>query len=311
MPHTQSVWTARELLETDFPDPEWVVNDILPAGLVTLAGRPKVGKSWLMLQIAVAVATGGMAFGHRVKRGPVLYLALEDGARRLKNRLQKQGAPTTTDITFRLDWIELTKGGLPLLQKEIERGDYRLVCIDTFSRLVGNIDQDSIGLMTALVGSLQDLTESGKRCLFLNDHHRKPSILGADPIDDILGSTGKAAVVDTAWGLYRYRGKREVSLKIIGRDVEEQELALQFDGLTGCWQCLGEAGAVRQGSEKDHVLRAITDLIAAGELATVTRIEKYTHIDKGNVFRALSNLVNSGKVTTMAKVGREQPYCLT
>jgi hypothetical protein len=49
---SRSFYTARELLGTKFPEPRWIVPDILPEGLTPLAGRPKVGKSWLALQIA-------------------------------------------------------------------------------------------------------------------------------------------------------------------------------------------------------------------------------------------------------------------
>ncbi len=54
------------------------------------AGKVKMGKSWMMLGVAVAVATGGMALGiMRVEQGEVLYLALKDNRRRIQNRLNK------------------------------------------------------------------------------------------------------------------------------------------------------------------------------------------------------------------------------
>lgn len=62
-------YTARELLETVFPEQHWAVPDILLEGLALLAGRPKMGKSWLALQIASAVGTGGMTLGRTVEPG--------------------------------------------------------------------------------------------------------------------------------------------------------------------------------------------------------------------------------------------------
>jgi hypothetical protein len=306
----KTVWTASELLEATFTEPTWIVPGLLPTGLATLAGRPKTGKSWLLLQLAIAVACGGVFFDRRVQQGRVLFLALEDSERRLKKRLELQGAPVGADITFALDWPPLSRGGLARLQAEIEQGGYRLVCIDTFSRLVGNVDQDSVGLMTVLMSSLQELAETGERCLLLNDHHRKPSMYGADPVDDILGSTGKAAVVDTALGLYRQKGKREVLLKVVGRDVEEQELALRWDALTGCWQCLGEADDVRRDSEKGQVLAAVKELSTLGELPTATRIAQHTGLQRPNVARSLAALVVTGKLVVGKRVGRELPYRL-
>jgi RecA-family ATPase len=70
------------------------VPGLLPVGLVMLAGRPKQGKSWLALQMAVAVGTGGKLLGQDVPEGKTLYLALEDSARRIKSRLESQQAPS-------------------------------------------------------------------------------------------------------------------------------------------------------------------------------------------------------------------------
>src|SRR6202022_552783 len=51
-----------------------------------LAGHPKIGKSFLVLAIALAVADGSAVLGVEVEQRPVLYLALEDNDRRLQKR---------------------------------------------------------------------------------------------------------------------------------------------------------------------------------------------------------------------------------
>ena len=71
--------TGTELEAMDFPAPVWIIPEILGEGYVILAGRPKLGKSWLGLCLAVAVATGECALGKgelRATQGAVLYLAL-------------------------------------------------------------------------------------------------------------------------------------------------------------------------------------------------------------------------------------------
>src|SRR5687768_6732745 len=80
--------TAQHLMSLTFAEPRWAVPGLIPEGLFLLAARPKLGKSWLMLSLAIAVANGGRALGQvKVERGEVLYLALEDTARRLQSRL--------------------------------------------------------------------------------------------------------------------------------------------------------------------------------------------------------------------------------
>ena len=94
------LWTADDILTTDWPKPVWAIPGLLPVGLTILAGRPKVGKSWLTLQIALAVASGGRVLGQPGEKGPVLYLALEDPPRRLKERMLKQGWTKDLPVDF-------------------------------------------------------------------------------------------------------------------------------------------------------------------------------------------------------------------
>lgn len=134
------VLSADVLLTSDWPEPRWAIPDLLPAGLTNAAGRPKVGKSWLLLQIALSVATGGIALGRRVEKGAVLYLALEDPPRRLAERMKKQGWPVgKTDADFLTlggfaeQVGDLRKGGATTLARQIEARVYRLVVVDTLS----------------------------------------------------------------------------------------------------------------------------------------------------------------------------------
>src|SRR5947209_1653111 len=75
-------FTAAELQEMDLPAPCWAVEGMIAQGITLLAGPPKVGKSWLCLQLAIAVAEGSDVLGIPVEKGEVLYLALEDTPRR-------------------------------------------------------------------------------------------------------------------------------------------------------------------------------------------------------------------------------------
>ena len=62
-------YTARDLQEMDILPLEWILPRYLPEGLTVFAGRPKVGKSWMMLQTALAVSGGGKLFGAEAKQG--------------------------------------------------------------------------------------------------------------------------------------------------------------------------------------------------------------------------------------------------
>lgn len=82
-----AIVSATALRAMTFDPVRFVAPGYLAEGLTLLAGRPKLGKSWLMLDMAIAVAAAGESLGVRCARGDVLYLALEDNLRRLRSRL--------------------------------------------------------------------------------------------------------------------------------------------------------------------------------------------------------------------------------
>lgn len=94
-----------ELAEKEFPQLEYVIPGILPVGVSLLVAPPKVGKSWLCLQLAHAFATGGKMFGHLDTGSPrpVLYLSLEDSQRRLQKRMNTAGFEASPNLEFATD----------------------------------------------------------------------------------------------------------------------------------------------------------------------------------------------------------------
>jgi len=86
-PRFQTI-SARELYAKALPPQQWIIPDILPVGETLFIGRGKDGKSLLVWNLCLAVATGGKALSaYDVEEGDVLYLALEDGERRAQQRL--------------------------------------------------------------------------------------------------------------------------------------------------------------------------------------------------------------------------------
>jgi hypothetical protein len=286
-------WYVNELYRTEFPEPRYLIPDLLPAGLAALGARPKIGKSWLGLQISVAVGTGGRMFDQPVQKGKVLYLALEDSARRMKQRLLKQGAPEAANVRFEFAWRPLLEGGMDELIDEIKLGRYALVVIDTLARAMGYLDPNKAAEMNVYLGALQRVAVDRNMTILLIDHHRKGNGGdNSDVIDDLIGATAKAGVLDVAMGLYRARGEKNATLKLTGRDIEERELAMHFDRETGCWECLGDAQTLAGSERNQEILDAIVKL----GVATHREVADVTGQDKSNCFRRIQELVGGGKV---------------
>ena len=97
--------TLEQLLVADLPEPSFVIPGLIQKGLTILAGRPKLGKSWLMLDWALAATTSRMALGcHDSAKGDVLLLALEDNFTRLKSRLRMLGAKPSCQLEIHTEW---------------------------------------------------------------------------------------------------------------------------------------------------------------------------------------------------------------
>ena len=129
--------TGTELEAMNFPVPVWIIPGILGDGYVILAGRPKLGKSWLALCLAVAVATGGCALGKGEPgrhRELCFTWHLEDRLRRIKNRLKKilGDTPFPEKLLLSESCERMDRGGLDELRKFLAANpDCRLLVIDT------------------------------------------------------------------------------------------------------------------------------------------------------------------------------------
>lgn len=242
-----TAWTWRSILDTEIPEPEMVVEKILPVGLTILAGRPKNYKSWLAQQIAKDVATASASLTFGTRPGKVIYIAMEDSPLRLKKRLRLMSAPATDDVIVYTDFRPLDDGGLGDLAELITKHEPVLVVIDTLARIIsGKRDQGRVGEMTEVVGPLQKLALMTNTAILVIDHHRKGGIEVKDVVDDVMESTAKTAVADAIWGLYRKRGETSAKLVVTGRDIEEQELAIEWDGLQFHWRMQGPAEEVEK-----------------------------------------------------------------
>jgi predicted ATP-dependent serine protease len=104
-------FTLSDLMNTDFPEPRWIVEGLLPIGLSSLGGRPKAGKSLLSLQLGFAAASGKPFLGRRTTQTPVLYIALEDSPNRMKFRNKRQGNLEDVPLTFEMKWDPFNAGG--------------------------------------------------------------------------------------------------------------------------------------------------------------------------------------------------------
>ena len=274
------IWTAEELLAAVLPKPREAIPGLLPEGLTVLAGRPKKGKSWLALSLSIATsrATPALGFFPILHARPVLFIGLEDGPRRLQDRMRLLlgDASAPPNLHIATDWPQLGQGAEALIEWWLnDNPDAALVVIDTYQKLrppVGR-GEDRYALDYHHVGALKDLADRHHVALLLLHHTRKP-IGGDDPLDEVLGSTGLTGAADAVLVLRSEVGKADAVLYLRGRDLPEAEHALTHDRETGRWSRLGEAAEVRRSPERDLILAVLAAKQSTGmkpkEIAVAT-----------------------------------------
>lgn len=259
-----TAWTADRLMATDFPEPKWAVPGIIPEGVSLFAGPPKVGKSWASLGLGIEIASGGTAFGSvAVQRGPVLYLALEDTARRLKSRMHKilAGRDAPSGLTLATACPPLTSGGTDAIARWLDRNrSARMVVIDVFAKIRG-VPPPGLSAYEAdyaAVGHVKKLADAYGIAIVLVCHLRKAA--ADDYLNEVSGTNGFAGAADTTLVLKRGRGEADGVLHGTGRDVDEIEKALRFEPDTGTWRLLdGPASDHTIGATRATVLRWVRD----------------------------------------------------
>ncbi len=299
-----AIFSLRDLLAWELPPVRWAVPEILPEGLTLLAGKPKLGKSWLALSLALSIASGGVALGKQpVTQGEVLYLALEENARRLQARARQLLAWMTeapAGLDFALDWPRLAEGGLSCLEEYLRtHPNTRLVVIDTWAKVAPRTDTRRCtqyeGDYDALT-PLKRLADTYHVSILAVHHLRKTG--AADVLDEITGSTGMTGAVDGTLILKRDRGQLDATLFVTGRDVErEQELALRFEVEAAQWRLLGSAEGVGRTRARREILDLLREPSAQPEgmrpRDIAGALEKNYHTTRA----LLGKMVESGEVT--------------
>ncbi|MFE3561827.1 AAA family ATPase [Streptomyces microflavus] len=260
----RTAWTADELMATEFPDPKWAVPGLISEGVNLLAGPPKVGKSWLSLGLALSVAAGGTAMDTvPVEGGPVLYLALEDTARRLKTRMGKMlaGTRAPSNLTLATSCPSLPQGGSEAIAQWAERNpDARMIVIDVFAKIRGTSAPGASAYDAdyAAVGHVKRIADHYGIAVVLVHHVRKAA--SDDFLAEVSGTNGLAGAADATLVLKRARGKADGVLHVTGRDVDESEYALRFFPEVGAWHLLeGPVAEHTIGDTRVTILRYVRE----------------------------------------------------
>lgn len=309
--HTDEISDV-ELAALHLPPVRWVIADVLPEGLTILGGKPKVGKSWLALDMGLSVAMGRDVAGCHTEQGDVLYLALEDNLRRVQWRSkQVRGTDAPAErLRYRVMAPRLGAGLEELVAGWLDRyEEARLIIVDTLGmvRPVSNGGDDGDGGYREAYEALGRFKrESDKRGVAIVVVHHVRKAGAEDPLDTLAGSVGLAGAADTI--LVLKKTENGGTLVGRGRDLAEVDLDMEFDEETFRWNAC-DTEEVRQRRAEARAKRMeqkVTQMLDQG--ATWTEVSRSLKQDQRDVakllYQSLGGTVGKGNPGSGRPVGR-------
>lgn len=242
-----------------------IIGGLLCPGTYILAGAPKLGKSFLMAQLAYHVSTGTEMWGFPVQRGSVLYLALEDDYGRLQKRLYKMfGVETAKNLYFGIEAPSLGDGLIDLLEGFVEdHPDTQLIIVDTLQKVRGTGDGHTYSSDYQDICRLKRFTDSRNLCLMIVHHTRKQQ--SEDRFDTISSTNGLLGAADGAFLLTKAkRTANDAMLDIAGRDQQDQRLHLVRDSKTLLWEMVSTETELWE-EEPDPLLEEVAKVVSEGK----------------------------------------------
>lgn len=291
LPEGAPMW-ATDLASVCIPRPRWLIDGIWTrGGCGFISGAPKSYKSWLALDLAVAVSTGTSLLGrYRVAApGPVLYLQEEDSLATVVDRLDQiveghaplhhwggaldglvwsPARPLPIDIQVHTGVVLSDPQWLAWLGDRIRQYGYHAVIIDTLATAIGEIDLDkAVDLQTRVLRPLRGLAQMHD-CAVIIVHHSRKNIQGGRRGSNMLGSVALHGWVDCALYLDRDEESGVITVNPEGKHDPAEKWAMSVPRMYRDW-----ATGARQAWEPEIVdaPEPVAKPQAGSKIATVVR----------------------------------------
>ena len=289
--HTVSM---TELYQTPYKSRPPIIDGLLYGGAYILAGAPKIGKSFLVAQIAYHISTGKKLWYYDVHQGTVLYLALEDDYQRIQSRMfMMYGVEDSSNLYFATAANKIGNGLDEQLEFFInEHPDTKLIIIDTMQKIreVGG-EAYSYASDYEIIGRLKQFADKHCICVLIVHHTRKQP--AGDTFEMISGTTGLLGCADGS--LLMQKKKRtalEATIDVVGRDQQDQILYLSKDPNTQIWN-LDKTETELHKEPPDPVLEAVARLVTSEQPEwTGSPSELAEALDTGMAANALTKYLN-------------------
>ena len=247
--------SMNELFDTQYQSKPPLIDGLLYPGTYIFAGSPKLGKSFLMAQLAYHVSTGQDLWGYKVHQGTVLYLALEDDFQRIQSRMfMMYGVNDTPNLHFATAAGKMGNGLDEQLKNFVqEHQDTNLIIIDTMQKIreVGG-EAYSYASDYEIIGRIKQFADQHGICVLTVHHTRKQQ--ADDSFETISGTTGLLGCAD---GSLLMQKKKRTELDAVAKLVS-----------TECREWIGSPSELAEAIQMGMASNALTKYlnVKAGRL---------------------------------------------
>ena len=248
---------ALELQGENVEPPTWIVREVLPTGLAILCAPSKIGKSWMMMQLGLAVADGKEFLDFKTNQSGVLYYALEDSKSRIKDRLNKmlKGKKAPSDLRFVIQADTVDSGLLEKIEEELRTfPGIKLIIIDTLQKVRGKAirNESMYSGDYREMAKLKEYADNHNVCMLFVHHFRK-MLDETDVFNMISGSTALMGAADTIFIISKKkRNDENANLSMTGRDIAQSDLVIAFSKADYVWVVEGTAEEVAYRKEREE-----------------------------------------------------------
>ena len=236
-----TVVDGETLMDMKLPPTKFCVETLLPQGVSILGGAPKIGKSWMVLDLCVRIAKGEAIWNLSTQKGTTLYLCLEDPLNRIQQRLCMLTDEVPENAYFATVAGTLADGLCEQIRKFVsEHPDTVLVAIDTFQIVRANTTDTSYANDYDDVRQMKQLADELSISILLVHHLRKQG--DSDPLNKISGTTGIIGAMDAIFVLDKSKRNADMAtLVCTGRDIEYREMEMWLSKDDCVWNLVSDS----------------------------------------------------------------------
>lgn len=256
-----------DLMFEEFSPLLWIVSNLIPEGTILVAGKPKSGKSWFVLDVMLSAILGVRFLKEQVVQCGGLYLALEDNARRMRSRMdllmQAYGdrIAALKSFEYRCDWPAGMEGAVALDEYLKAHPNTKIVAIDVLKNIRPrgkDAQRSAYELDYEAIEPWKQVANEHRVTLLIVHHTRKAE--ADDVFDEVSGTLGINGAVDQMIVIKRVIGDpRQATAHFRGRDLpEDHELGIELKA--GWWELVGSAQQIAANNSRRVILEILDEM---------------------------------------------------